>query len=66
MNKNSSSLIGLVVLGALFFAINLVAGTLFKSARVDLTDAKLFTLSQGTKNILASIEDPVTLRLFYS
>ncbi len=66
MHKNSTSLIGLVALAAMFFAINLISGTLFKSARLDLTDAKLFTLSQGTKNILAKIEDPVTLRLFYS
>ncbi len=66
MNKNSTSLIGLAVIGVLFFAINLVSAPLFKSARLDLTEAKLFTLSEGTKNILANIQDPVTLRLFYS
>ena len=62
----NSSLIGLPILLVLFFAINLASGALFTSTRVDLTEAKLFTLSQGTRNILASMEEPVTLRLFYS
>jgi ABC-type uncharacterized transport system involved in gliding motility auxiliary subunit len=61
-----SSLIGLPILAILFFAINLVAEQTFKTSRVDLTEAKLFTLSEGTRNILGSMEDPVTLRLFYS
>lgn len=50
----------------LFFAINLAAEGIFTSSRVDLTEAKLFTLSDGTRNILGSMDDPVTLRLFYS
>ncbi|MFQ5470797.1 MAG: Gldg family protein [Gammaproteobacteria bacterium] len=57
---------GLFAIAALLIAINIVAGLVFKSARLDLTENKLYTLSQGTKNILASIDEPITLRFYFS
>ena len=60
------SLIGLPVLLVLFFAINLASGAIFTSTRLDLTEDRLFTLSEGTRNILGSMDDKVTLRYFYS
>ncbi len=60
------SLIGLPVLLVLFFAINLASGAIFTSTRLDLTEDRLFTLSEGTRNILDSMDDKVTLRYFYS
>ena len=39
---------------------------LTRSWRLDLTDQKLYTLSQGTRNILKSIQQPLTLRLYYT
>ena len=33
---------------------------------VDLTQQKIFTLSEGTKEILSKVREPVTLRLFVS
>jgi len=35
-------------------------------ARVDLTQHKLYTLSEGTRNILAKLNQPVKLKLYYS
>jgi ABC-type uncharacterized transport system involved in gliding motility auxiliary subunit len=35
-------------------------------ARLDLTADKLFTLSQGTHKVLSQIDEPVTLRLYFS
>ena len=57
---------GLLIVAALLLAINLLAGQVFKSSRLDLTDNQLYTLSSGTKNILMKIDEPVTLRLFFS
>lgn len=56
----------LVVLAVLFVAVLLIVNTLFRGARVDLTESRLYTLSDGTRNILASIEEPIHLYLFYS
>lgn len=35
-------------------------------ARIDLTQDHLYTLSDGTRHIVAQLNQPVTLRLFYS
>jgi ABC-type uncharacterized transport system involved in gliding motility auxiliary subunit len=35
-------------------------------ARLDLTEQKLYTLSEGTRNILAQLEQPVELELYFS
>lgn len=56
----------LVLLAVLFLAINLFSNVVFRSAQVDLTQNRLFTLSQGTENVLAKIDEPVTLKFFYS
>ncbi len=50
----------------LVLGINMLADRFLASARVDLTQERLFTLSPGTRSVLAGLQDPVTLRLFYS
>ena len=56
----------LVVAVVLFFAVNILSDGIFRLARLDLTESKLYTLSQGTRNIIASLDEPVTVRFFYS
>ena len=51
---------------AMFVSLNLAASSLFSSARLDLTDNSLFTVSEGTEHILETIEEPITLRFFFS
>lgn len=62
----SISYSGLFILAILFVLVNMVSGNLFKSSRIDLTENSLYTLSDGTLNILKSIEEPVTLHYFFS
>ncbi len=57
---------GLVIGAVLFFAVNIFATSGFQTARVDLTENQLYTLSEGTRNILANLEEPVTLRFYLS
>jgi ABC-type uncharacterized transport system involved in gliding motility auxiliary subunit len=57
---------GLCVAAILFLAVNVLANTVFKGAQVDLTDGSLYTVSQGTRKLLASLEEPVQIRLYYS
>ena len=66
--KNRKLLTGgaLAVLAVLLVAVLLITNVLFRGARVDLTQGHLYTLSQGTKNILASIDEPIHLYFFYS
>lgn len=50
----------------LFFAVNIVSDAWFSTARLDLTQGGLYTLSEGTKNTLRQVNEPITLRFFYS
>ena len=56
---------GLVLAVVLFLAVNMLSNTV-QSNRLDLTDNQLFTLSEGTRNILQNLEEPVHLRLYLS
>ncbi len=60
------SLTGLVIAGILFVAINTLFGGSVPGARVDLTEDRLFTLSEGTHETLAAIDEPIELHFFYS
>ncbi len=66
MNRRVLSMAALGVAAVLFLAINILSQTSLRQARLDLTADQLFTLSQGTRNILASLKEPVTLKLFFS
>ncbi|HEX6833919.1 MAG TPA: Gldg family protein [Rudaea sp.] len=68
MNPNRKLMTGgaLAALAVLFVAVILVSNTLFRGARVDLTQNHLYTLLQGTKNILAGIDEPIHLYFFFS
>lgn len=57
---------GLILGVILLLAVNILSNTAFTSVRLDLTDNKLYTLSGGTRNVLAGLDEPVTLRLFLS
>src|SRR5712671_2556454 len=58
------SAIGLVALFLVLVAFNYLAST--APLRADLTEGKLYTLSPGTKKILASLPAPVKLKLYVS
>ena len=61
-----SSALGLVAAAALAIGVNMLVDRVAPRARVDLTQQHLYTLSDGTKSVLRGLQDPVTLRLFYS
>ena len=56
--------IGLGVI--LFFAVNTIAATAFGSLKADLTEDGLFTVTESTRDILAAIDQPITLHLYQS
>ncbi|MCG2633722.1 MAG: GldG family protein [Gammaproteobacteria bacterium] len=66
LKKSLLSSSGLLLALALLFVVNIFAVVLFSSARIDLTANQLYTLTDGSRNILRALEKPVTLRLYYS
>src|SRR6476660_100270 len=58
------SAIGLVTLALILVALNYLISRV--PARIDLTDGKLYTLSDGTKKILRNLQTPVKVKLYMS
>jgi len=56
--------IGLAAAFVILVLLNLVVGA--ARARIDLTQGKLFTLSDGTRAILGKLEAPVKIRLYFT
>ena len=50
----------------LFLAVNVLASMTLRSARLDVTQNKLYTLSDGTREVLNSIDEPIVLRFYAS
>ena len=66
MNRLSSHGVALLLLAIIFVSLNLFATVSFRAARLDLTEHSLFTLSEGTRNILSRLDEPVTVKFYYS
>lgn len=64
--RNVLSVLGLIVIAVLFIAVVTFSNQLFRSARLDLTEHELYTLSEGTKQVLSEIDEPIRLRFYYS
>ena len=50
----------------IFFSINIITNNIFNYLRVDFTEKKLFSLSEGTKSLLKNLNEPIHIRLFIS
>jgi len=62
--KFTGSLIGLLAILAILIAANILLCRV--RVRADLTEEKLYTLSEGTRTVLKSLDGPVTLKFFFS
>ncbi len=63
--KNKSKIqIFLIIIGFLLFIM--LSNNLFKGFRFDLTENKLYTLGDGTYNIINKIEDNLVLNYYFS
>jgi len=66
LSRRTATLVALAAAAVLFVAVNVIAGHWLRAARLDLTQQRLFTVSDGTKKTLARIDEPITLRFYYS
>ena len=66
MTTRTQTLSSLLVAVVLFVSLNIVTNGVLTSQRLDLTENRLYTLSEGSRNILKNLEDPITLRFYYS
>jgi len=55
---------GVIALALILIAVNYILSPV--RGRVDLTEGRVFTLSEGTRNILSKLESPVKIRYYYT
>lgn len=59
-----SSLVAFVVVAVIVAAVNILLGGAVW--RIDLTQDRIYTLSDGTRDVLKGLDGPVTLKLFFN
>ena len=64
--RSKGGIVATVLVAVLAFVVVNAAASFFTGARIDLTEDKQFTLSQGTRNILKNLAQPITLDLYYT
>jgi ABC-type uncharacterized transport system involved in gliding motility auxiliary subunit len=65
-SQRSLSTTSLLLLALAFIAAVIISNQLFGSWRIDLTENRLYTLSDGTKRILEKIDEPINLHFYFS
>jgi len=66
MKKNTTTAVALLIGLVLFFAVNVLANATLRSWRIDMTEEKLFTLTDGSRNIAEGIDETIRLKLYVS
>ena len=65
-SKNKLLKISILMSVICFFGINIISNNILKSFRFDMTSNNLFSLTEGTKNLISNLKEPIHLRLFMS
>ena len=65
-DRGKLAVLGLVLATVLFVSINITSNNFFRALQVDLTEGNLFTLSGETSKVLSEIDEPITMRLYFS
>ena len=64
--RNRLALVAVLLAMVLFVAFNILTKATLTQTRLDLTEQRLFTLSEGTRKVLGEIDEPLTLRFYLS
>ncbi len=66
MKKTLRTIVGVILIGIIVFSAVSISQDLFKNTRFDFTEQKLYSLSNGTKAILAKLNQPIKMKLYYT
>ncbi|MFZ0848966.1 MAG: GldG family protein, partial [Hyphomicrobiaceae bacterium] len=64
--RHTLAWIGLALGAVILLSVNLFAATAFRTVKADLTQQRLFTISDGTRAVLRNIDEPISIRLYFS
>ena len=65
-NRSLRTIIAVVFVLVIIFSAISISQNIGKGLKADITDQKLYTLSEGTKSILGKLNQPITAKLYYA
>lgn len=66
MNKRLSSSLALVLIATAFLTFALFNNAVFSGLKLDLTEHGLYTLTDGSREVIEAVDEPVNLYFFFS
>ncbi len=66
MNSKLATLGAIGLIGVTFVAVNMIAGAGLRSARIDATEGRLFTLTKGSRSVARLPDEPIDLTFYFS
>ena len=66
MSRMTKTILGLVFVAVITVSAVVVVSNISGTSKIDITEEKLYTLSDGTRSILKKINQPVTIKLYYA
>ena len=66
LSKTKLSWLALALGAVILFSVNMIGWESLKLYRFDVTENKLFTLSDSTRKVIADVDDPITLKFYYT
>jgi ABC-type uncharacterized transport system involved in gliding motility auxiliary subunit len=66
MDRTTRAVLAVVFIAIIIFCAISISQNLFARVCLDVTDRKLYTLSDGTKSILAKLNQPIKMKLYYT
>ncbi len=66
LSRRTYAVLALAFAAAIFAGVNVALDAAVTGAQIDLTENGRFTVSQGTRNIIRNLREPVRLRFFFS
>jgi len=65
-SRTIRAIIGTVLVLVIIFSAISICQSIGKGLKIDVTDQKLYTLSDGTKSILSKLNQPIKVKLYYA
>lgn len=66
VGKRAYGATALLALTVLFIGLIILITFVFRGARLDLTESRLYSIAPGTQNIVSSLDEPINLYFFFS
>jgi ABC-type uncharacterized transport system involved in gliding motility auxiliary subunit len=66
LSRSTLAWVGLGLAAVILLSVNLLASVNLRNWQADLTEGSVFTISDGTRQILSGIDEPISVQLYFS